>query len=110
VCWNRTCMTGPCDGICNDPEMVNMTDDGFRVDPLGTSARCFEVTGYEPVETNKRVVCWEFHNGRTFRVNGQTVPCLENEGYPMATDRAGGYCVQVGEGLAEFAGFLFPLR
>jgi hypothetical protein len=87
-----------------------MRAEGFRVDPLGTTARCFEVRNYHPTETDPRIVCWEFQAGRSLAVNNESTPCLQNEGSPLGPERADGYCVEVGAGGAEFAGFLFPLR
>ena len=85
-------------------------DDGFREDPLGTSGRCFEVQNYEPTETNRRIVCWNFQNGRTLKVNGTSVACLTGAGVALGEPRAGGYCVQVGSGQASYAGILLPTK
>ena len=82
--------------------------DGFRVEPLGTGAHCFEVEGYMPTETTPRIVCWEFQGGRSLRVNGQSVACVQNDGVALSEPRAGGYCIQVSAGDAEFAGILLP--
>jgi hypothetical protein len=109
-CTARECLAAPCDGICSSPTNVPLRSDGFRIEPLGTAAGCYEVRNYNPMQTNPRIVCWEFQDGRTLRVNGQTTPCVANGGTPLPGIRADGYCVQVGAGGAEFAGILFPTR
>ena len=43
-------------------------------------------------------------------MNGENVPCQTDEGYPLYEQRGGGYCVQVGQGGGNDAGFLFPIR
>jgi hypothetical protein len=103
-------MTGPCDDICANPDLVTLSEDGYRVDPLGMAARCFYVVDYHPTETNERIVCWNFEASRSLRVNGQDVPCVTDAGHALGTQRGGGYCVQVGEGDGNDAGFLFPVR
>jgi hypothetical protein len=107
-CWGGECLSGPCDGICNNPEYVTAAHDGYRVDPLGTAQRCFEVLNYHPTETNERIVCWNFDGSRSLRVNGYNVPCLTDEGHALTQQRGGGYCVQVGQGASNTAGFLLP--
>ena len=97
-------------GFCSSPVGVSTSADGFRVEPLGTAAGCYEVRDYEPTEVDPRIVCWEFQAGRTLRVNGETTACLTGAGAALPAVRADGYCVQVGAGGAEFAGFLFPTR
>lgn len=87
-----------------------MGADGFRVDPLGSGARCLEVKGYTPTETDRRIVCWEFLGGRTLRVNGTSTPCLRDDGSPLGEPRAGGYCIQVSAGGQNYAGVLLPVR
>jgi hypothetical protein len=109
-CSRGDCLRSPCDQICNSPEVVSSGADGFRVDPLGTAARCLEIEGYEPTATDPRIVCWHFAGGRTLRVNGTTTPCLQNAGSPLGEPRAGGYCVQVGAGGENYAGILLPVR
>jgi hypothetical protein len=109
-CTERECLTSPCDGICNSPTRVTPGADGFRVEPLGLSAGCYEVRDYMPTATDPRIVCWEFLAGRTLRVNGDPTPCLSGMGAPLPAIRADGYCVQVSAGGASFAGFLFPTR
>ena len=109
-CTARQCLASPCDGICNNPTRVNAGADGFRVEPLGLTAGCYEVRDYEPTQTEARIVCWEFQAGRTLRVNGELTPCLAGAGAPLPDVRADGYCVQVSAGGATFAGFLFPTR
>jgi hypothetical protein len=109
-CTARQCLASPCDGICNNPTNVSSSGDGFRVEPLGTAAGCYEVRRYNPTQTEPRIVCWEFQAGRTLRVNGQSTQCLSGAGAPLPGVRADGYCVQVGAGGAEFAGILFPTR
>jgi hypothetical protein len=84
--------------------------DGYRVDPLGTAERCFEVVNYLPTETEERIVCWNFDGSRTLQVNDQSVPCLTDAGYALGHQRGGGSCVEVGEGGADDAGFLLPTR
>jgi hypothetical protein len=84
--------------------------DGFRVDPLGTAARCLEVRGYAPTETKARIVCWNFAANRTLNVNGAKVECIQNEGVLLTKKRADGYCVQVGAGQGTDAGILLPIR
>jgi hypothetical protein len=108
-CTAAKCLKSPCDGLCT-PELVSLSSDGFRVDPLGTSARCLEVSGYQPTLTNARIVCWNFDASRTLKVNGQTVACVTNAGVPLTSERAGGYCVQVGMGGASDAGVLLPTK
>jgi hypothetical protein len=103
-------LNGPCDGICDDPEYVSLSGDGSRVVPLGTAARCFYVEDYHPTETTERIVCWNFAADRSLRVNGDNVPCRTDEGHPLNEQRGGGYCVQVGQGGGNDAGFLFPTR
>jgi hypothetical protein len=103
-------LASPCDGICNGPTHVNAGSDGFRVEPLGSAAGCYEVRDYEPATVAPRIVCWEFQAGRTLRVNGQSTPCLTGAGATLPPIRADGYCVQVSAGGADFAGFIFPTR
>jgi hypothetical protein len=110
VCSGGQCLRSPCDQICSPAEGVSLGDDGFRVDPLGTGSRCLEVTGYDPTETNRRIVCWNFQNGRSLKVNGMPVQCLTGAGVALGDPRAGGYCVQVGNGLASYAGLLLPTK
>lgn len=98
----------PCDGTCPSPEAMTTTDDGFRVEPLGTTARCFEVVGYDPSATNPRLVCWPADSGRTFQVNGQTLPCVDVDGAALPSPRFGGYCVQVMAGSPDWGGILLP--
>jgi len=69
-----------------------------------------EVKSYQPTETNRRIVCWEFQGGRSLRVNGVTTQCARDDGAPLPDARAGGYCVQVGSGGATYAGVLLPTR
>jgi hypothetical protein len=109
-CTDGTCLRSPCDGLCEPAEAVTASADGFRVEPLGTGARCFEVRRYAPMSTQPRIVCWEFDASRTLRVNGATTPCIPDAGHPLGKPRADGYCVQIGPGGADFAGFLFPTR
>jgi hypothetical protein len=109
-CSNGECLRSPCDKICTGPENVSLGEDGFRVEPLGTSSRCFEVNGYMPTETSSRIVCWNFQGGRSLRVNGQQVACLTGDGVALDDPRAGGYCVQVGAGQSSSAGFLLPTK
>jgi hypothetical protein len=80
------------------------------MEPLGLSAHCYEVTGYEPLDTSRRIVCWEFQAGRSLRVNGVLHPCRLDNGSPLGEPRAGGYCIQVSGGGANFAGLLLPTR
>ena len=104
-----TCRSSPCDGFCDDPDSVAQGEDGFRAESFGTDAQCFEVMGYVPTETSPRIVCWE-SGSRTLRVNGETVPCLTDEGYPLEPHPQGAYCVQVSAGDPPHAGFLLPTR
>jgi hypothetical protein len=107
-CTAGECLSSPCENLCNSPETVSEGAEGFRVDDLGTDARCFEVWGYAPTETNARIVCWEFWDGRSLRVNGMDAQCVADEGYALGDQRGGGYCVEVGAGDADFAGFMLP--
>jgi hypothetical protein len=109
-CFNGQCIASPCDRICNDPESAVLAEDGFRMEPLGLSSHCYEVKGYDPSETTRRIVCWEFQAGRTLRVNGSPMQCLTDDGTLLGPPRAGGYCIQVGAGGANFAGLLLPTR
>ena len=80
------------------------------MEPLGLSSHCYEVKNYDPKETERRVVCWEFEGNRSLRVNGSPHPCLTDIGSPLGPPRAGGYCIEVGPGGANFAGLLLPTR
>jgi hypothetical protein len=99
----------PCDDLCSAPEIVSLGEDGFRVEPLGTRARCLEVTGYRPLGP-PRVVCWEFVGSRVLRVNGSNTPCLANGGVPLGEERNGGYCIWVSAGDHDYAGVLLPTK
>ena len=109
-CTNGQCLKSPCDLLCATPEQISLGVDGFRVDPVGTAARCLEVKGYAPTDTNARIVCWNFDANRSLSVNGQSVPCLPDAGFALNASRAGGYCVQVGAGGTDSAGVLLPTR
>jgi hypothetical protein len=109
-CTNKMCLRSPCDGLCSPPETVSLSVDGFRVDPLGTAGRCLEISGYAPTATNSRIVCWNFDATRSLKVNGVTVPCLTDAGFALTSERAGGYCVQIGPGGATDAGVLLPIK
>jgi hypothetical protein len=89
---------------------MSLTPDGYRVEPLGSAARCFEVRGYRPNATEARLVCWEFAAGRSLRVNGVVTPCIADDGSPLTKERADGYCIQIGAGGADYAGILLPTR
>jgi len=110
VCSGGQCLRSPCDQLCGSTEAMPLVEDGFRLDPLGTGAHCLEVKGYDPVDTNRRIVCWNFQNGRSLRVNGTSVACLTGAGVALGEPRAGGFCVQVGAGLASYAGLLLPTK
>ncbi|HEY3493732.1 MAG TPA: hypothetical protein VGK73_03555, partial [Polyangiaceae bacterium] len=109
-CSGGDCLRSPCDQICNNPTPVENVEDGFRIEPLGVNAGCYEVEGYNPTATDRRVVCWEFTGNRMLRVNGEQHPCLTGDGSPLDEPRAGGYCIQVTAGGASFAGILLPTR
>jgi hypothetical protein len=109
-CTDKKCLKSPCDGLCTGAELVPLSADGFREENFGTNPHCYEVQGYEPTETNARIVCWNFATGRTLSVNGATIPCTADKGEALATKRAGGYCVQVGRGGNTDAGFLLPMK
>src|SRR5690606_4172985 len=110
-CSRGLCLSSPCDGICENPRPVAPSEDGFRKEPLGTGSGCYEVRGYPPPGLEeRRIVCWEFQGGRSLRVNGVDTPCVSDDGFELDEPRLDGYCVQVGAGGAEFAGFLFPTR
>jgi hypothetical protein len=109
-CSDGACLRSPCDLICDNPESAVVAEDGIRMEPLGLGAHCFEVGAYNPSATDSRIVCWGFNNGRTLRVNGASYPCLTDRGSPLGEPRAGGYCIQVTAGGANFAGLLLPTR
>jgi hypothetical protein len=109
-CTDGACLISPCDGLCTQPESIMANADGYRVEPLGSAARCFEVKSYRPTATEARLVCWEFAGGRTLKVNGVTAPCAPDEGFPLTKERAGGYCIQIGPGGADYAGILLPTK
>jgi hypothetical protein len=90
-------------------ESLIVDADGFRAEPLGIGARCLEVTGYDPIETGRRIVCWEFSETRTLLVNGQPVGCLTDPGIPLGDERNGGYCIMVSAGDYTYAGVLLPV-
>ncbi len=96
--------------ICENPMTVGAAADGFRREPLGEDAGCYEVRGYNPMNTTRRLVCWEFEGGRSLRVNGVATPCVSDEGFMLGPPRANGYCIEVGAGGRDFAGFLLPTR
>jgi hypothetical protein len=109
-CTAGTCLRSPCDGLCEMPEAMPLTTDGYRVEPLGTFSRCLEVKSYQPTQTNRRIVCWEFQGNRSLRVNGVTTQCARDDGAALPDPRAGGFCVQVSSGGATYAGVLLPTR
>jgi hypothetical protein len=95
---------------CTNIEAMKLTADGYRFEPLEMAAQCIEERGYAPTATTPRIVCWEFQNGRTLRVNNMAVQCVGDQGVPLGKPRAGGYCIQVGAGGAAFAGILLPTK
>jgi hypothetical protein len=98
----------PCEGRCSSPESLIDSGGGLRPasSTLGTSERCFEAYNYKPA--NPRIVCWNFADEprRTLQVNGQLVPCVNGNGTPLSAEPSGMYCVQVGEGNWNEAGFV----
>ena len=89
---------------------MDLTVEGYRAEPLGTFSHCFEVTGYEPPADGARLICWEFASGRSLLVIGESAQCVAGEGFPLGEPRAGGYCIEVGEGGNDWAGLLLPLQ
>jgi hypothetical protein len=109
-CFGGQCVQTPCDLLCNNPEQATLAEDGYRMEPLGLGGHCYEVYDYEPTETERRVVCWEFSGNRQLRVTGTPTACLVDDGVALGEPRAGGYCIQVSPGGANFAGVLLPTR
>jgi hypothetical protein len=108
-CLDGTCADAPCDGLCETSTPVPLSGDGFRFDNIGTVERCFEVVGYVRDGSEPTVICWNFQAPRTLEVNGQAIECVTEPGAGVGDPRAGGYCLKVGAGNHDFAGFKFPL-
>jgi hypothetical protein len=110
-CLGGVCVSSPCEGLCPSWTVLSLVEsDGFRKDNVGFEAACFEVTGYNPTPNPPRAICWEFINGRTFKVNDQSISCpVADPGMTLTTEeRAGGYCLQVGAGEHDYAGVRLP--
>ncbi|HEY3499196.1 MAG TPA: hypothetical protein VGK73_31110 [Polyangiaceae bacterium] len=110
ICAAGECVTSPCAGLCLTRELVPMKADGWRADNIGTLAKCFEVSSYTRPTKIPSIICWEFEAGRTLAVNGTTLQCTGvDETAVLPEPRAGGYCVQVGNGGFKWSGFKLPL-
>jgi hypothetical protein len=91
---------------------VPLGPEGYRLDNIGSSAACYEVTGYlEAIQSGTpSLVCWNFGTNRTIAVNGVSVTCAPDPGLALTmAPRAGGYCIEVGAGDYDFAGFTLPV-
>jgi hypothetical protein len=106
------CKTSPCDDLCTTPEIMTNPDwDGFRVEPIGTNARCLAIEGYKPTGTKKeRIVCWNLDtSARPLKVNGQPAACMQGDGVTLQPNSLGWYCVQVSAGpYTNNPGLLLP--
>jgi hypothetical protein len=103
-----SCIRSPCDGLCSNPEVIEPGPEGYRIEPLGTEARCLELWAYAVSAAEPRIICWEFEEGRSLRVNGSELECASHPGAPVGGPRALGYCIEVSAGEPEFAGLLLP--
>lgn len=108
LCIEGACRASPCDGLCAAPQSMAEAADGFRASNLGSNERCFAVSGYEPTETEARIVCWNFDSERTLRVNGKVVACVSSQGISLRRQTSGWYCIQASAGGWEYAGLLLP--
>jgi hypothetical protein len=109
-CIGGLCVSSPCAGLCDTWTTVPHTADGYRIESLSTAERCFENVGYAEEVEVPRILCWEFASGRTLDINGVSVPCQGEPGAELTMPtRAGGYCIHVGAGDFEFAGFRLPV-
>ena len=105
-CLDGACVSGPCFGLCENPESMPRGTEGLRVEPLGATSRCFAATDYTAAAP--RIVCWGFAAERTLAVNGEPIDCVDGVGVALGAERAGGYCIEVGEGPSDWAGILLP--
>jgi hypothetical protein len=107
-CLGGVCVSSPCEGLCESWTVLSLTvGDGYRKEGVGNGDSCFEVPGYNPEPSPRKVTCWELIDGRKFEINGQSIACpqLDPGATITAAERGGGYCVHVGPGEQEFGGF-----
>jgi hypothetical protein len=108
-CEGGRCLDSPCVGLCDNPMPVSEGSDGFRVDNVGSAARCFEVVNYHRPAMPPSIICWGFADARTLSVNGTLAECMAEPGFSLPRERGKGYCVQMSEGPNDWTGFKLPI-
>jgi hypothetical protein len=95
--------------LCPLPIPLAPANEEFKADMNTEDPRCFEVRPGPGVVITE-LLCWGF-DSRMLRVNEAQFACNDTDTlrFDAPPRRANGYCVQVGAGTHNWAGFTLPI-